>query len=77
MIILNPIFLGRTDNFGTSWGSPPDISLRSQMTSEAFYRIQVTQNLTFTPSFQLIYKPSLTLDTQWVFVPGLRIRFVF
>jgi porin len=61
----------------TSWGSPPDKSLRSQMTSEAFYRIQVTQNLTFTPSFQLTYKPSLTLETKWVFVPGLRMRFVF
>jgi porin len=70
--------LGR-DRLGlaTSWGSPPDKSLRSQVTSEAFYRIQVTQNLTFTPNFQLTYKPSLTLETKWVFIPGLRMRFVF
>jgi porin len=61
----------------TSWGSPPDKSLRNQITSEAFYRIQVTQHLTFTPSFQLTYKPSLTLEKDWVFIPGLRMRFVF
>ena len=61
----------------TSWGSAPDKSLRNQITSEAFYRVQVTQNLTFTPSIQLTYKPSLTLDTKWVFIPGLRMRFVF
>jgi len=42
----------------TSWGSAPDKSLRNQITSEAFYRVQVTQNLTFTPSIQLTYKPS-------------------
>jgi porin len=61
----------------TSWGSPPDKSLRNQITTEAFYRVQVTQNLTLTPSLQLTYKPSLTLDTKWLFVPGLRMRFVF
>ena len=61
----------------TSWGSAPDKSLRNQITSEAFYRVQVTQNLTFTPSIQLTYKPSLTLDATWVFIPGLRMRFVF
>ena len=71
-------FFGR-DTFGlaTSWGSPPDKSLRSQITSEAFYLVQVTQNLTFTPSVQLTYKPSLTLEKDWVFIPGLRMRFVF
>jgi porin len=71
-------FFGR-DTFGlaSSWGSPPDKSLRNQITSEAFYRVQLTQNLTFTPSIQLTYKPSLTLEKDWVFIPGLRMRFVF
>jgi hypothetical protein len=26
---------------------------------------------------QLTYKPSLTLEKDWVFIPGLRMRFVF
>jgi porin len=71
-------FFGRdTLGLATSWGSPPDKSLRNQVTSEVFYRVQVTQNLTFTPSIQLTYKPSLTLEKDWVFIPGLRMRFVF
>jgi carbohydrate-selective porin OprB len=44
---------------------------------EAFYRVQVTQSLIITPSVQLTYKPSLTLEKDWVFIPGLRMRFVF
>ena len=60
-----------------SWGSPPDRSLRNQVTGEIFYRIQVTQNLTITPNYQLTFHPSLTLDTKWVSVPGLRMRLVF
>ena len=67
------------DRFGvaTSWGSPPDKSKRDQITSEAFYRLQLTQNISLTPSLQVTYKPSLTLETNWVLVPGLRMRLVF
>ena len=60
----------------TSWGSPPEKELRDQVTSEVFYRVQLTQNLTFTPSLAVIYKPSYTLEKTWVFIPGLRMRFV-
>jgi porin len=66
-----------TLGIATSWGSPPDKSLRDQITSEIFYRVQVTQNLTFTPSLQVTFKPSFTLETKWLYVPGLRMRFVF
>ena len=66
-----------TLGIATSWGSPPDKSLRDQITSEIFYRVQVTQNLTLTPDLQVTYQPSLTLGTKWLFVPGLRMRFVF
>ena len=66
-----------TLGIATSWGSPPDKSLRNQITSEIFYQVQVTQNLTFTPSLQLIFKPSYTLETKWVAVPGFRTRFTF
>jgi len=67
------------DNLGVavSWGSPPDKTLRDQFTGEVFYRVQLTQNLTFTPNFQWTFHPSLTLDTRWVLIPGLRMRLVF
>ena len=70
--------LGRdTLGVATSWGSPPDKSLRDQVTSEVFYRLQVTQNLTISPSLQVTYKPSYTLEKDWVYIPGLRLRMVF
>ena len=61
----------------TSWGSQPEKELRNQITSEVYYRIQDTQNLTLTPNLKLTFKPSYTLDTRWVVVPGFRMRFVF
>jgi len=66
-----------TLGIATSWGSPPDKSLRDQITSEIYYRVQVMQNLTFTPDLQVTYQPSLTLGTKWLIVPGLRMRLVF
>ena len=62
---------------GVSWGSPPDKSLRSQYTSECFYRLQVTQNLTITPDIQVIYKPSFNTAKDWVAIAGLRVRVSF
>ena len=61
----------------TSWGSPPEKELRDQVTSEVFYRVQLTQNITFTPSLAVIYRPSYTLEKTWVLIPGLRMRFGF
>jgi porin len=51
--------------------------LRIQITSEVYYRIQVTQNLTLTPSLQVTFKPSYTLEKRLVAVFGFRMRFVF
>ena len=66
-----------TLGIATSWGSPPDNSLRDQITSEVFYRVHVTQNFYLSPSLQMTYKPSYTDEEKWVFIPGLRIRMVF
>ena len=70
--------LGR-DTLGcaVSWGSPPDKSLRDQYTSECFYRLQVTQNLTISPDIQATYKPSFNPAKDWVAVVGLRLRIAF
>jgi porin len=66
-----------TLGIATSWGSPPETSLRNQITSEVFYRVQITQNLTMSPDIQIVYHPSYTKDESWVFTPGLRMRLVF
>ncbi|MGI9241222.1 MAG: carbohydrate porin, partial [Verrucomicrobiales bacterium] len=61
----------------TSWGSPPDKSRRDQVTSEIFYRLQVTENMTISPDLQLIYQPSFTDETDWLVMPGVRVRIEF
>ena len=67
------------DDFGiaTSWGSPPDKSLRDQVTSEIFYRLQLTQNWTFTPNIQWTINPSYNPVEDQLIVFSLRTRLVF
>jgi len=62
---------------GVGWGSPTDKSLRDQVTSEVFYRAQVTQQLAITPNIQITYKPSFNVVKDWVLVAGIRFRIVF
>jgi len=62
---------------GTGWGSPPDKTLRSQVTSEVIYRLHVTQNLTMSPNLQITFNPSFTDVESVVYVIGLRARFRF
>lgn len=62
---------------GAGWGSPSDKSLRDQVTSELFYRIQVTRQLALTPDIQLTYKPSFNVGKDWIVIAGIRIRIVF
>jgi porin len=57
-----------------NWGDPPDDDLRSQTTSELFYRVQFAQNVAITPSLQLLHHPSLNTDKDTVWVFGLRMR---
>ena len=45
-----------TLGLATSWGSPPELALRDQVTTELFYRLQVTQNLSLTPNLQELAK---------------------
>ena len=47
------------------------------MTGEVFYRLQITQHLTMSPSLIVILEPSYSPGQQWVFMPGVRMRFVF
>jgi porin len=47
----------------TSWSGPIDKTLRNQVTSEAFYRLQLTENMRVTPNLQFTINPSQTLET--------------
>ena len=42
---------------GISWGAPANGALRTQFTSEIFYRYQLTQLLAITPDIQIIANP--------------------
>jgi len=70
-------FVRRSDfvGFTTTWSAPIDTTLRNQVTSEAFYRLQVMENLQATPNIQFTINPSRTLETDvlWV-VAALRLR---
>ena len=66
-----------TLGIASSWGSPPEKALRDQITSEVFYRIQLTRNLSISPDLQAIYQPSYAPGKNWVFLTGLRMRMVF
>ncbi len=60
---------------GFSWGDPSDGTLRNQLSTEIFYRFQVTPNLALTPSAQWLADPAQNLDVDQIFVFGLRVRF--
>jgi porin len=62
---------------GFSWGNPADSSLRSQFTSEAFYRFQLTQFLAITPDVQLVVDPALNPNTDVLGFFGVRLRAAF
>ena len=64
-----------------AWGRPNPhtyqnevIVHRNQYLIEAFYRIQITGKLAFTPDFQLIFNPALNQNQDFIFVGGMRLR---
>ena len=59
---------------GVNWGDPPDDSLRSQWTTEVFYRMQFSQNLQITPSVQWLVDPALNPTEDEIWVTGIRVR---
>lgn len=54
-----------------------DSTLRDESSFEAFYRIQVTPNLSITPDVQIIWNPAYTTAYDRVVVWSLRARIVF
>ncbi len=66
---------------GLNWGRPNSdtvpLDLDDQWTGEAFYRVQLTENIQITPSVQLLVDPALNPDEDFIALFGLRARLTF
>ncbi len=64
------------DVFGlaANYSEPTDQRLSEQTTIETFLKIQLAQNIAFTPSFQLLINPALNPQHDRIQVYGLRFR---
>ena len=58
---------------GVTVADPADRSLQMQTTFEAFYRLDLSDNLAFTADVQHLHNPGFNSKDPWVF--GLRLRF--
>ncbi len=73
-------YMGDTNDllgFGINWADPSDDSLRDEITSELFYRVQLAQSLAITPSLQYFKDPALYTTESSMIQFGLRARFTF
>ncbi len=60
--------------FSVSWNQPNISDVKDQITSELFYRINVTAHLEFTPSVQFIANPTFNPNQSSLFYFGMRGR---
>lgn len=61
-----------------TWGRPPQTTARDQVSWEALYRWQLTQNIQLTPGIQWTFNPSATLEVDQVRVGSIiRARYAF
>lgn len=61
---------------GVGWGQAPGND-EDQISTEAFYRWQLAQNLALTPSVQVLFNPAFNEEDDTVVVGSLRARFTF
>ena len=78
---LDSLGTGSQLGFGANWGRPNDalfgVDLDDQYALEAYYRLQVSRELSITPSVQLLIDPALNPDEDSLWVYGLRARLAF
>jgi porin len=80
MIAMGTGFYNPFDRFsdsigiGLSWGEPYEKNARDQFGVEAYYRVQLTNEIAITPDIQYIINPTQNteVDSLWVF--SLRVR---
>ena len=63
--------------FGVSWGHPATPGLGDQVSSELFYRLQLSPNFAVTPDVQLLLNPATNPSDDVVWVLGVRGRLAF
>jgi porin len=76
-LVINGIFGQAYDRIGLgyTWSDPANHELDDQSQIDAYYRVQVTPEIQFGPTFQLIFDPSRNPDEDTVYVWGIRARF--
>lgn len=69
----------RSDVLGiaVNWGDPAIDSLKDQITTEAFWQFQFSQNLEITPSIQYLNNPALNPEEDAIFQAGVRVHLSF
>ena len=54
-----------------------DLGSVAQTSAQAYYRIQLTQEVHVTPSLQLIFDPAVNPDKNMIAIAGIRLRAEF
>nr|WP_256369130.1 carbohydrate porin [Ruegeria sp. HKCCD7319] len=72
-VMWRPGFYDDLFGFGVTVADPTDQSLDTQTTVEAFYRLDISDNLALTADVQYLNNPGFSDDDPLVF--GLRLRF--
>ena len=72
-LIWRPGFYDDLIGVAATWADPVAAGLNDQTTVEAFYRIDLADNVAITASFQHLNNPGFNTSDPWLF--GLRLRF--
>ena len=77
-LVTDGIFGQTNDRIGVgfTWAKPVDKSLDNQSTIDAYYRVQLTQAIAFSPTLSVIFDPVRNPDEDEIFVVGARLRLV-
>ena len=75
-VVIDDIFGQSKDRIGVvyTWSDPADRSLDDQSEIDAYYRVQVTPEISAGPTIQVIFDPVRNPDEDSVFVWGIRTR---
>jgi porin len=75
-VVINGIFGQDSDRIGVgyTWSDPADGSLDDQGAIDAYYRVQITPEIQFGPTLEVIFDPVRHPDEDSVVVWGLRAR---
>ena len=76
-LVINEIFGQGYDRIGIgyTWSDPANHELDDQSEIDAYYRVQVTPEIQFGPTFQVIFDPVRNPEEDTVYVWGIRARF--